>query len=125
MAEKQQTRIAEAELPARESAPPSPAWTPASPSRRRTDVAASTVASQIVVAIAVVLTICYFAKLVLVTLLVSILLAYVLDPVVSILEEVKIVRPVGAALALCLLGGILYATLYFGYSKGVEFVEQL
>jgi predicted PurR-regulated permease PerM len=125
MAEKQQTRVAEAEPPARELAPPTPAWTPASASRRRTDVAASTVASQIIVAVAVVLTICYFAKLVLVTLLVSILLAYVLDPVVSFLEEIKIVRPVGAALALLLLGGILYATLYFGYSKGVEFVEQL
>ena len=125
MAEKQQTRVAEAEPPAREPAPPIPAWTPASPSRRRTDVAASTVASQIIVAVAVVLTICYFAKLVLVTLLVSILLAYVLDPVVSFLEEIKIVRPVGAALALLLLGGILYATLYFGYSKGVEFMEQL
>lgn len=125
MAEKQQTRVAEAEPPACEPAPPTPAWTPASASRRRTDVAASTVASQIIVAVAVVLTICYFAKLVLVTLLVSILLAYVLDPVVSFLEEIKIVRPVGAALALLLLVGILYATLYFGYSKGVEFVEQL
>jgi predicted PurR-regulated permease PerM len=125
MAEKQQTRVAEAEPPAREPAPPTPAWTPASASRRRTDVAASTVASQIIVAVAVVLTICYFAKLVLVTLLVSILLAYVLDPVVSFLEEIKIIRPVGAALALLLLVGILYATLYFGYSKGVEFVEQL
>jgi len=125
MAEKQQTRVAEAEPPAREPALPTPAWTPASASRRRTDVAASTVASQIIVAVAVVLTICYFAKLVLVTLLVSILLAYVLDPVVSFLEEIKIVRPVGAALALLLLGAILYATLYFGYSKGVEFLEQL
>src|SRR5258705_650816 len=125
MAEKQQTGVAEAEPPAREPALPTPAWTPASASRRRTDVAASTVASQIIVAVAVVLTICYFAKLVLVTLLVSILLAYVLDPVVSFLEEIKIVRPVGAALALLLLVGILYATLYFGYSKGVEFVEQL
>ena len=125
MAEKQQTRVVEAEPPAREPVPHTPAWTPGSPSRRRTDVAASTVASQIIVATAVVLTICYFAKLVLVTLLVSILLAYVLDPVVSFLEEIKVVRPVGAALALLLLGGILYATLYFGYSKGVEFVEQL
>jgi len=125
MAEKQQTRVVEAEPPTREPVPHPPAWTPGSPSRRRTDVAASTVASQIVVAVAVVLTICYFAKLVLVTLLVSILLAYVLDPVVSFFEEIKVVRPVGAALALLLLGGILYATLYFGYSKGVEFVEQL
>lgn len=82
-------------------------------------------ASQAIVAVAVVLVICYYAKLVLATLLVSILLAYVLEPLVSKLEGVRVPRPVGAALALTLLGGIFYSSAYFGYSKGVEFVEQL
>jgi predicted PurR-regulated permease PerM len=56
---------------------------------------------------------------------VSILLAYVLEPVVSQLEGFKLPRPVGAALALVLLGSIFYGSAYFGYGKGVEFVQQL
>jgi predicted PurR-regulated permease PerM len=85
----------------------------------------SILASQIVTSVAVVLTICYFAKLVLVTLLISILLAYMLEPLVHLQERFKITRPVGAAIAILLLTGILYGAVYFGYSKGLEFVQEL
>jgi predicted PurR-regulated permease PerM len=128
MPEKQPSRVAEPEAPERK--PAEPVWTARDHPRRRSsdqagDYSGAMLASQAVVAVAVVLAICYFAKLVLVTLLVSILLAYVLEPVVSQFEGVKIPRPVGATLALVLLGGIFYGSVYFGYSKGVEFVQEL
>lgn len=128
MPEKQHSRVAEPDLP--EPKPVEPVWTAREHPRRRSgdhggDYAGAMLASQAVVAVAVVLAICYFAKLVLVTLLVSILLAYVLEPVVSQFEGVKIPRPLGATLALVLLGGIFYGSVYFGYSKGVEFVQEL
>jgi predicted PurR-regulated permease PerM len=95
------------------------------PPRETSDHVSSILVSQIVVTVAVVLTICYFAKLVLVTLLVSILLAYMLDPLVHLQERFKINRAVGAAIAILLLGSILYGAVYFGYSKAVEFVQDL
>ncbi len=42
--------------------------------------------AQIIVGATVILAICYMAKLVLITLLVSVLLAFMLDPLVSLLE---------------------------------------
>jgi predicted PurR-regulated permease PerM len=126
MVEKQQTRVAEPEISTGEQPEQAPPiWTARShPRRRGSDTAGAILSGQTIVAIAVVLTICYFAKLVLVTLLVSILLAYVLEPIVSLLGR-KIPRPLGAAISLLLLGGFLYGAVYFGYSKGVEFVQQL
>ena len=126
MAEKEKTRVAEqeralAEPP--EGAPP-PLWTSRSNPRRRSSDHASILTGETVIAIAVVLTICYFGKLVLVTLLVSILLAYVLEPIAALLSR-RIPRPLSAGISLLLLGGILYGAVYFGYSKGIEFVQEL
>src|SRR5919198_3331166 len=124
MPEKHQTRVAESE--SRRGEQPAAAWAAqGKPPRGVGDHTGSILAIQSVVVIAVILTICYFAKLVLVTLLVSILLAYVLEPVVSLLSRFKLPRPVAAAMALLLLGGILYGAVYFGYSKGIEFVQEL
>jgi predicted PurR-regulated permease PerM len=126
MPDKQRTRVAEAEERdgRDEKAAPSRTQTERPP-RDTFDHVGSILASQIVTSVAVVLTICYFAKLVLVTILVSILLAYMLEPLVSLQERFRITRPVGAALAILLLGGILYGAVYFGYSKGLEFVQEL
>jgi predicted PurR-regulated permease PerM len=131
MAEKSSGRVAERETPDLEqSEAPAAVWTARDHPRRRSsdrgrDHSAAMLASQAIVAVAVVLVICYYAKLVLATLLVSILLAYVLEPLVSQFEGFKLPRPVGAALALVLLGSIVYGSVYFGYSKGVEFVQEL
>ena len=48
--------------------------------------------AQVILAAAVILAICYIAKLVLVTLLFSILLAFMLEPVVNLLEKVRLPR---------------------------------
>jgi predicted PurR-regulated permease PerM len=110
--------------------PPPAVWTARDNPRRRSsdrgrEHSSAMLAAQAIVAVAVVLVICYYAKLVLATLLVSILLAYVLEPLVSQFEGFKIPRSVGATLALVLLGGTVYGSVYFGYSKGVEFVQEL
>ncbi len=81
--------------------------------------------AQIVVAAAVVLTICYVAKLVLITLLVSILFAFMLEPVVNLLERIRVPRSAGAFLAVLLLLAATYGASYFLYARAVSFVHEL
>jgi predicted PurR-regulated permease PerM len=113
------------------SAAPAPVtsqeWSPEShPHRRASDrTRRSILAGQTVVAIAVVLTICYVAKLVLVTLLFSILLAYILFPVMDFLEQMKFPRSLASLLAVLLLASAVYAAAFFGYNRAVDFVQTL
>jgi predicted PurR-regulated permease PerM len=81
--------------------------------------------AQVIVAAAVVLAICYVAKLILVTLLVSILFAFVLEPLVNMLERVRLPRAAGAFLAVLFMLGIMYAGSYFLYGKAMSFVHEL
>jgi predicted PurR-regulated permease PerM len=81
--------------------------------------------AQIIVGATVVLAICYIAKLVLITLLVSILLAFMLDPLVSLLERIRIPRAAGAFLAVLVLLGATYGGSYFLYARAVSFVHDL
>jgi predicted PurR-regulated permease PerM len=90
---------------------------------RRTLHAAA--ASEIVVGVAVVLAICYLAKLVLVTLLVSVLLAFMLEPVVGLLERVRVPRAAGALIAVLLLLGACWGASYFFYYRAVSFAHEL
>ncbi len=119
-----------AEAPVSSSAASSSAeltWTADNhPHRRVSDkTRRSILAGQTIVAIAVVLTICYVAKLVLVTLLFSILLAFILFPVMDFLERMKFPRAFASLLAVLLLGAAIYAAAYFGYSRAVDFVQTL
>src|SRR5262245_31709211 len=59
--------------------------------------------AQIVIGAVAVLAVCYVAKLVLVTLLVSILIAFALEPVVSLLERVRVPRSLGSVITIALL----------------------
>lgn len=93
------------------------------PRRRRTDQFTSS--PQVIIATAVVLTICYFAKLVLVVLLVSILVAFILEPLVGFLEEHRIPRGIGAIFAVLLLMGAVYGMTYVSYSKAQDFAQDL
>ena len=76
-------------------------------------------------AIAVVLAICYVAKPVLIVLLVSILLAFMLTPIVDGLQRVRVPRSLGAMVALLLLFAVVYGTTYFFYNRAVAFVHDL
>lgn len=81
--------------------------------------------AQIIVGGAVVVIICYVAKLVLVTLLVSILIAFMLDPVVNLLERIRLPRPIGAFLAVVMLLVAIYGCSYFLYARAASFAHEL
>jgi len=98
---------------------------PRHPRRRATETAASILMGQTVVATAVVLLLCYVAKLVLVVLLVSVLIAFILAPLVNLLEMTRIPRPVGSFIAVVVLGALIYGGLYFGYNRVTGFVQDL
>ncbi len=81
--------------------------------------------AQIVLGVAVVLVVCYLAKLVLVTLLVSVLIAFTLEPVVSVLERLRLPRSAGAFIAVLLLCGLVWAGSYFFYNRAIDFAHEL
>ncbi|HZI59006.1 MAG TPA: AI-2E family transporter [Verrucomicrobiae bacterium] len=81
--------------------------------------------AQMIVGGTVLLAVCYVAKLVLITLLVSIVLAFMLEPIVSLLERVRIPRAAGAFLAVLLLLVATYGATYFLYSRAVGFAHEL
>jgi predicted PurR-regulated permease PerM len=81
--------------------------------------------AQIIVGATVVLAICYVAKLILITLLVSILLAFMLDPLVNLLERIRIPRAAGGFLAVLVLLAAIYGGSYFLYGRAVSFVHEL
>ncbi len=82
-------------------------------------------AAQIVIAVAAVLAICYFAKLVVITIFTAILLAFFLEPIVSRLERLHLPRAAGSFIAVIGLMGCLYATANFSYSNAIGFVDEL
>ena len=81
--------------------------------------------AQIVVAAIAVIGLIYLLKLVMVTTLFSILLAFVLEPLVSRLARIGIPRAAGALLAVALLVGLAGGLTYFFYSRAVDFATQL
>jgi predicted PurR-regulated permease PerM len=81
--------------------------------------------AQVVVGTSVILILCYLAKMILVTLLVSVLLAFMLDPVVSLLEKIRVPQPMGAFFAVLLLLAATYGASYFLYARAVSFAHEL
>jgi predicted PurR-regulated permease PerM len=81
--------------------------------------------AQTIIALAVVLAVCYVAKLVLITLLISILITFMLEPVVVLLERIRIPRSLGAILAVLLLLAAAYGASYFFYNRAVSFAHEL
>lgn len=94
------------------------------PRRRTSDTASSILAGQTVIAVAVVMAICYIAKLVIVVLLVSILLAFILAPIVGLFQQLRMPRALASFVAMMLLCAALYGASYFGYSRAVAFVQD-
>lgn len=80
--------------------------------------------AQIVVATTALLAMIYFAKLPIVVLLFSALLAFMLEPIVGTLER-RIPRAAAATIALGLLLGTLYLASYYSFVKATEFAEEL
>ncbi len=81
--------------------------------------------AETVLAIAAVLTVCYFAKLPLIVVLVSILVSFILAPVVDFFQRFRFPRALGALMALCLLFLALYGITYLSYNRAVNFTQDL
>lgn len=81
--------------------------------------------AQIVVAVIAVIGLIYLLKLVLVTTLLSVLLAFVLEPVVSGLARIRVPRAAGALLAVLLLIALAAGLTSFFYGRAVDFATQL
>jgi predicted PurR-regulated permease PerM len=81
--------------------------------------------AQIVVATIAVIGLLYLLKLVMVTTLVAILLAFVVEPLVGWFARIRIPRSVGALIAVALLVCVAGNLTYFFYNRAVDFAIQL
>lgn len=77
-----------------------------------------------VIAAAIILLFCYYAAGVVITLLLSILLAYLLDPAVELLERVHIPRTLGATAMVLILVALVGAIAYSLGSGTANFSED-
>ena len=78
-----------------------------------------------IIAAAIVLTALYYASLVVITLICSVLIAFVLDPGVELLERIRLPRWVGALVMVLLSLALLYVSVYLLYDRAVSFVDDL
>jgi predicted PurR-regulated permease PerM len=81
--------------------------------------------AQIVVAVIAVLGLIYLLKVVLVTTLTAMLLAFALEPMVKQLCRIRIPRAVGSLLAVALMVALVMSLTHFFYSRAVDFAIQL
>jgi predicted PurR-regulated permease PerM len=79
----------------------------------------------VILASAAVLTLIYVGKLLLVVILVSILLSFVLAPIVDLLVRFQVPRAMAALLAVGLLVGALGVASYGSYSRALEFMHEV
>lgn len=82
-------------------------------------------ASLRIIAAAVVLVCAYYASSVLITLIVSILIAFVLEPGVNLLERIRFPRWLGAAVMVVIALALVYLLFYIAYDRAAAFVENL
>jgi predicted PurR-regulated permease PerM len=80
---------------------------------------------QVIIGVVVVMGILYLAKLVLVTLLVSVLIAFTLEPLVSLLQRLRLPRPAAAFIAVVVLMAACWGASYFFYYRAIDFLQQL
>ncbi|HXT24788.1 MAG TPA: AI-2E family transporter [Candidatus Eisenbacteria bacterium] len=77
-----------------------------------------------VIAAAIILLFAYYAQGVVITLVLSILLAYCLDPLVEFLERWRIARTVGAMIIVLLMCAVLAAVSYSMWTRISDFSEN-
>jgi predicted PurR-regulated permease PerM len=78
-------------------------------------------AAQVTIAVATVLAVCYIAKLVMITIVSSLLLAFVLEPIVWRLQRWRVPRAAGSFIAVALLLGFVYGVCHFSYNSAITF----
>jgi predicted PurR-regulated permease PerM len=87
-------------------------------------IQAGTIA-QIVIAVAAAIGLLYLLKLVFVTVLSSVLLAFVLDPLVTIASRIHVPRWLGAILTVVLTLALTLGCIFFFYNRALDFGQQL
>jgi len=109
--------------------PAPPAITPASPLAdehgERARIQRIQAASLVILAAAAILSLLYVAKLILVVILTAVLMAFVLAPLVDALSNFRLPRPVGAFLAVSLLGIALATVSYLSYARALDFMSEI
>jgi predicted PurR-regulated permease PerM len=83
------------------------------------------VTALLILAAAAVLTMMYTAKLILAVILVSILISFVLAPLVDVLMRFRIPRGLGALIAVLTLVAALIGASYVSYSRAMDFIYEL
>src|SRR5580700_2304411 len=78
-----------------------------------------------IIGIAGILTLCYVGESVLVVMLVSVLLAFILAPIVDLLTYVRLPRGLAAAIAILLLLAALCGIVYFSYNQAATLLQDL
>jgi predicted PurR-regulated permease PerM len=78
-----------------------------------------------VLAVGGLLTLMYVAKTVLVLTLVSILIAFMLAPIVELCQRLRLPRSVGSMIAVLLMCGALYGVFYASYNQADQFMSAL
>lgn len=81
--------------------------------------------AQIIIAVGVVLTLCYVAELVLVVVLASTLIAFILAPVVDFFGQFRLPRSLSSLVAVLLLLALLYGMGYTSYNQAASFLQVL
>jgi predicted PurR-regulated permease PerM len=79
----------------------------------------------VVIATIAVVGLIYVLKPVLVTTLSAALLAFVLEPLVSRLTQIRIPRVIASLLAVLLMLSLAAGITYFSYSRAVDFAAEL
>jgi predicted PurR-regulated permease PerM len=81
--------------------------------------------AQVVIALVATIGLLYVLKLVWITILASVLLAYVLEPAVAALVRLHCPRWVGAMVVITLTVMLSLGLIYFSYSRAVDFASDL
>jgi predicted PurR-regulated permease PerM len=81
--------------------------------------------AQIVTALIATIGLLYLLKLVLITILASILLAYILEPVLALLVRWRLPRWLGAGVVVTLAVVLALGVVYFSFSRAVDFANEL
>lgn len=78
-----------------------------------------------IIGIAGILALCYFGESVLAVMMVSVLLAFILAPVVDLLTYLRLPRSLAAAIAILLLLGALGGIVYTSYNQAATLLQDL
>jgi predicted PurR-regulated permease PerM len=77
------------------------------------------------IGVGVTFALCYYGEVVLAVMLVSVLLAFILAPVVDVLSYLRLPRALSAGVAMLLLLGILGGLMYYSSNQAYSFLQEL